>query len=160
MACTAPLPQKLHALVQPPGAAGTWPARGPAAPVTAGSRVLVVDDNEDAAATLAMLLELSGYRTRTARDGLQALQIAREFEPQIGLLDIGLPFIDGRELARRLRQGPDGARLVLVALSGWGQALDREASASAGFDAHLVKPVDPQVLMDLLAVLMARRARE
>lgn len=121
-------------------------------------RVLVVDDNEDAAATLTMLLELSGYETREARDGLQALAIAREFEPQIGLLDIGLPLIDGHELARRLRRMPGGEHLVLVALSGWGQAPDREASAAAGFDAHLVKPADPQVLLDLLDLLVAQRA--
>ena len=120
-------------------------------------RVLVVDDNEDAAATLTMLLELSGHDTRNAHDGLQALAIAREFEPQVGLLDIGLPLIDGHELARRLRRMPGGERMVLVALSGWGQAPDREASAAAGFDAHLVKPVDPQVLLDRLTMLAAQR---
>jgi CheY-like chemotaxis protein len=127
-------------------------------PAPRGGRVLVVDDNQDAAITLATLLELSGYRTRTAHDGLQALEMARGFAPQVCLLDIGLPLLGGHELAERLRGEPGGADLVLVALTGWGCAPDRAASQAAGFDAHLVKPVEPDALLHLLAELVARRA--
>lgn len=121
-----------------------------------GWRVLVVDDNPDAAASLALLLELSGNQVRIAHDGVQALAVAGEFLPQIGVLDIGLPRMDGHELARRLRAGFDPAPRVLVALTGWGQAPDRETSAAAGFDAHLVKPVEYAALTRLLEELMAR----
>jgi CheY-like chemotaxis protein len=127
-------------------------------PAPRGARVLVVDDNHDAAMTLATLLELSGYCTRSAHDGLQALEMAQVFAPDVALLDIGLPLLGGHELAQRLRRAPGGARLVLVALTGWGCAPDREASKAAGFDAHVVKPVEPDALLHLLAELVARRA--
>lgn len=122
-----------------------------------GLRVLVVDDNTDAAATLALLLELSGHETRVARDGFEALALAAAFRPQVGLLDIGLPDMDGHELARRLREAPGGQQLVLVALSGWSPAPAPDASAAAGFDAHLVKPVGPDALLKQLQALVARR---
>lgn len=104
-------------------------------------RVLVVDDNEDAAESLALLLETKGYETRAAFDGLQGLQSVAEFDPDVVVLDIGMPRLDGLEVARRLRaQYPDRG-LRIVALTGWGLPDDRERSAQAGFDAHMVKPV-------------------
>jgi len=131
--------------------------RGVAAP-PATLRILIVDDNQDAAATLGLLLELGGYATCTAHDGEQALAAAERFRPEVVLLDIGLPLLDGREVARRLRAARWEHRPVLVALTGWGQAPDRLASHEAGFDAHLVKPVDNEALLQLLAELLARGA--
>jgi CheY-like chemotaxis protein len=104
--------------------------------------VLVVDDNEDAACTLAMLLESLGHETRVVHDGASALRAVAEYRPQTLLLDIGLPDIDGYEVARRLRAIQGSERLRIVAISGWGQPDDRERSRGAGFDLHLVKPVD------------------
>jgi len=112
------------------------------APPAAGQRVLVVDDNADAAATLEMLLRSLGYETRVVHDGWEALRLAREFEPDVVLLDIGMPDLDGYEVARRLRAMKRGAALRIVAVTGWGQETDRQRSREAGFDVHLVKPVD------------------
>lgn len=135
-------------------------ARGPAEPrlgAPAAWRVLVVDDNVDAADTLAMLLHLSGHVTRSAHDGVQALVAAEELWPDVVVLDIGLPLLNGLEVARRLRQQPAGQRMLLVALTGWEDGADRLASKAAGFDAHLVKPCDHEQLLQLLPVLLARR---
>ncbi len=118
---------------------------------TTARRILVVDDNRDAAESLAMLLELTGNETHTAHDGLEALETAAQVRPDLILLDIGLPKINGYEAARRIREQPWGKRLVLVALTGWGQDEDRQKSREAGFDGHLVKPVDPETLTKLLA---------
>jgi signal transduction histidine kinase/ActR/RegA family two-component response regulator len=120
---------------------------------TNARRVLVVDDNRDAAESLAMLLMLSGHETHVAHDGLEAVGKARELNPDIILLDIGLPRINGFEAARRIRQQSQGKPLMLVALTGWAQEADRKKSREAGFDAHIVKPVDPDVLTNLLADL-------
>ncbi|MGE0312248.1 MAG: PAS domain S-box protein [Lautropia sp.] len=126
----------------------------PGTPLPGGARrILVVDDNHDAAASLAMLLDLSGDHARTAHDGLQALDVAAEFRPQVVLLDIGLPGIDGYEVARRIRREPWGRQLVLIAITGWGKDEDRRRSREAGFDAHLVKPVAHLALLDLLKLL-------
>ncbi len=114
-------------------------------------RVLVVDDNVDAATTLAMLLKLHGHQTHTAHDGEEALQSADELRPEVMLLDIGLPKLNGYEVARRLREQPWGREILLVALTGWGQEEDRQRSKEAGFDGHLVKPVDLEALKRLLA---------
>jgi CheY-like chemotaxis protein len=114
-------------------------------------RVLVVDDNEDAAATLAVLLGLMGHETRTASNGLRALEVAEVFQPNVTLLDIGMPKLNGYDTARRMRQESWGRDMLLVALSGWGQEADRAKSRSAGFDAHLVKPVDVVEILGLLA---------
>ncbi len=116
-----------------------------------GRRVLVVDDNRDAADSLALLLRLLGDEVRTAHDGPGALAAATAFAPEVVLLDLGLPGLDGYEVARRLRQQPQFARALVVAISGWGQDEDRRQSCAAGFDAHLVKPVDLDVLQRLLA---------
>jgi CheY-like chemotaxis protein len=113
--------------------------------------VLVVDDNEDAAETLAELLELWGYQAIIAHDGETGLQVARRFAPEIAILDIGLPRMDGYELARRLRtseqdeagwQQDEESSTLLIALTGYGQEEDRRKALEAGFDHHFTKPVD------------------
>jgi CheY-like chemotaxis protein len=116
-------------------------------------RVLVVDDNEDSALSLAMLLEMHGYAVTTAFRGSEALQKAAEESPDVALLDIGLPDMSGYELARRIRSSPRAVSLTLVALTGWGQDEDRRAAEGAGFDHHFTKPVDPDALEQLLQQL-------
>jgi signal transduction histidine kinase len=123
----------------------------PPAPLAAGRRVLVVDDNHDAGDSLADLLELSGHEVRVARSGAQSLELAREFRPDVGLLDIGLPGMNGFELAARLRAEAFGQAMILVALTGYGQDEDRRRSREAGFDHHLTKPADLRQLTALLA---------
>ena len=122
---------------------------------TPARRILVVDDNRDAAESLAELLQLSGHQTRLAYDGLEAVRAAAEFRPELVLLDIGLPQLNGFEAARRIRAEPWGQDMVLVALTGWGQDEDRRKSSEAGFDQHLVKPADHRELMSLLERLPA-----
>jgi PAS domain S-box-containing protein len=114
-------------------------------------RVLVVDDNEDVAHSLALLLQIKGHEVRTAHDGLTALNVAGEFLPEVVLLDIGLPTMDGYEVARRLRQQTGLENVVLVAVTGYGQEEDRRRAEEAGFDAHLTKPAEPAALQRLLA---------
>jgi signal transduction histidine kinase/ActR/RegA family two-component response regulator len=123
-------------------------------------RLLVVDDNRPAARTLTMLLELEGFITRVAHDGAAGLEAARAFQPQVALLDIGLPVMDGYALAARLRQEPTLAGLKLVALTGYGQDSDRRRAEAAGFDRHLVKPVRPELLLRLLSELLEGAAVE
>jgi PAS domain S-box-containing protein len=113
-------------------------------------RILVVDDNRDAALSLASLLELKGHRTAVAFDGADALDQARRFHPDAAILDLGLPGMNGFELCRRLRQDFASPRMFITALSGWGQDDDRRRSREAGFDAHLVKPVEYEALSKLL----------
>jgi CheY-like chemotaxis protein len=113
-------------------------------------RVLVVDDNRDAVESLAILLEMMGYEVRTAGDGLEAVTETQAFSPDVVLLDIGLPVLNGYEAAERIRALDGGGSVVLVALTGWGQEEDRRRSREAGFDHHLVKPVDPDALEALL----------
>ena len=114
-------------------------------------RVLIVDDNRDAADSLGVLLTLHGVETRTAHNGVTALEVLEEFRPAIILLDLGMPGMDGYELARRVRQHPHGRHVTLVALTGWGQERDRRRTAGAGITHHLVKPVDLVVLRQLLS---------
>jgi PAS domain S-box-containing protein len=116
-------------------------------------RVLVVDDNRDAAASLAMMLTLAGHDTRTAHDGLQALELADAFRPDVILLDIGLPKLNGYDTCRRIREQPWGREIFTVAVTGWGQEDDRRRAQAAGFDQHLVKPVEFAALAQLLAEL-------
>jgi PAS domain S-box-containing protein len=116
-------------------------------------RVLIVDDNADAAESLAVLLSMHGHDTRVANDGEAALVSAAGFRPDVVFLDIGMPNLDGHETARRLRAQPGGNAMVIVALTGWGQAEDRQRSKDAGFDHHLVKPADPAVVSKLIASL-------
>jgi CheY-like chemotaxis protein len=123
------------------------------APQAAGRRVLLVDDHEDARAMLRMMLELIGHEVAEAGDGLAALEAARAFRPQVAVVDIGLPRIDGYEVARRLRADPATAGIALIALTGYGQDEDRQRALEAGFDEHLVKPVDEQRLLGAIARL-------
>ena len=116
-------------------------------------RILVVDDNEDSAQSLAMLLRITGNETFIAHDGQAALDAASKHHPDVVLLDIGLPALNGYEVARRIRSQPWGKEIVLIALTGWGQEDDRSASRGAGFDAHLVKPVNHEELTRLLAAI-------
>jgi PAS domain S-box-containing protein len=126
-------------------------------PIPAVSRrILIVDDNEDGAEFLAVLLQLSGHETRKAHDGLEAIEAAERFQPDAVLLDIGLPRLNGYEVCRRIREKTWGKDLVLVALTGWGQEEDLRRSKEAGFDAHMVKPVDHDALMKLLDSLPTR----
>ncbi len=138
--------------VAPPSAepAASAPPAAVPAPTGAARRVLVIDDNQDTAASLAMLLRLWGHEIRTANDGASGLKAAESYRPQVVLLDIGLPGMDGYELARRLR-AEFGSRLLLVALTGYGQEEDRQKALRAGFNAHLVKPAAPAELKALLA---------
>ncbi len=114
-------------------------------------RVLVTDDNVDAATSLAMMLELMGNEVRIAHDGLEAIAAAEELRPDVILLDIGMPRLNGYDACRRIREQPWGAGIYIVALTGWGQEEDKRRSREAGFDHHLVKPVDPVALGELLA---------
>ena len=105
-----------------------------------------------------MLLRLSGHETHTAHDGVLAMEAAERLRPDVVLLDIGLPRLNGYEVCRRIREQPWGKDLFLVAVTGWGQEEDRHRSREAGFDTHIVKPVDPEALMKLLASLPSRGA--
>ncbi|MGE3779774.1 MAG: ATP-binding protein [Pirellulaceae bacterium] len=117
-------------------------------------RILVVDDNPDSATSLAMLMKITGDETYTAFDGLEAVEVAATFKPDVILLDIGLPTLNGYEACRRIRQQPRGKNIVIVALTGWGQEEDRERSRHAGFSGHMVKPVELAALTKLLADLL------
>jgi PAS domain S-box-containing protein len=125
-----------------------------------GRRILIVDDSEDGAESLAMLLRLEGHETYKAHDGQEAIKAAERLRPDVVLLDIGLPILNGYEVCRRIRREAWGQHLTIVALTGWDQEEDRHRSREAGFDAHMVKPVDHDELLKLLAslpVLLDRR---
>ncbi|NML15670.1 PAS domain S-box protein [Azohydromonas caseinilytica] len=124
----------------------------PPASVAPARRVMVVDDNADAAESLALLLELQGHEVRTAHDGPGAVALACEYRPELAIVDIGLPGFSGYEVARRIRAQDGGSALLLVALTGWGQAQDRQAALDAGFDRHLTKPVAPEQLDELFTL--------
>jgi signal transduction histidine kinase/ActR/RegA family two-component response regulator len=136
-------PSSSAAVSQPPG-------------VVTARRVLIVDDSLDGAESLAMLLQLGGHETHVAHDGIEGIEAASKLRPDVVLLDIGLPRLNGYEVCRRLRAEPWGKDLMLVALTGWGQEEDRHRSNDAGFDAHLVKPVDHDALLKLLASVPGR----
>ena len=118
---------------------------------TAGRRILVADDNRDAAESLAMLLEMSGHEVRVAHHGHGALAVAQVFRPDTAVLDIGMPDLSGYEVAQALRAEPWAAGIRLIALTGWGQDSDRQRAMEAGFDHHVVKPVDPERLAELVS---------
>ncbi len=120
-------------------------------------RILVADDNCDAAEALSLQLQLAGHDVRTAHDGAEALAMTESFEPDIVLLDLGMPKMDGYEVARRVRMRPQGRRVRLIALTGWGQQQDRDRTSAAGFDAHLVKPVSDVHLFRALATAVDTR---
>jgi CheY-like chemotaxis protein len=116
-------------------------------------RILVVDDNRDLTDTLGMMLRFSGNAIRTAHDGEAAVAAAEEFNPDIIILDLGLPKLNGYEACRRIRQQPGGKKRIVVAVTGWGREEDRRRTKEAGFDLHWVKPVNPAALTKLLAEL-------
>jgi CheY-like chemotaxis protein/anti-sigma regulatory factor (Ser/Thr protein kinase) len=136
-------------------AAATW--NGDAQASRSALRILIVDDNQDAAHSLALLLRLKGNETRTAYDGEEGVKLAEEFRPDVMLLDIGLPKLNGYEACRRIRHHAWGKEIVLVAVTGWGQDEDRRRSQEAGFDHHLTKPIVPEELMKLLRELQPER---
>jgi CheY-like chemotaxis protein/two-component sensor histidine kinase len=118
-------------------------------------RILIVDDNRDAADSLGMMLRMMGNEIHTAYDGAAAVRVAGEFRPQVVLLDIGLPKLNGYEACRRIRQEPWGKSIIVIAVTGWGQDEDKRKADEAGFDRHMVKPVDPRSLITLLSTLSA-----
>jgi len=128
------------------------PAQSPA--IKNGRRILVADDNVDAAATLSLLLEMMGHEVRTVHDGAGAVTVAETFVPHLVLLDIGMPRMDGYEACRHIRAQHWGHSMPVVALTGWGQTEDRQRSANAGFNQHLVKPVDRAALQRVLATFL------
>ncbi len=140
---------RLPVLAESTSSTPTQPVRAQA-PETSRS-ILVVDDNADSAKSLAMLLKLGGHSIRTAHDGLEALAAAENYRPDVVLLDIGLPRLNGYDVARRIREQPWGSEMTLIALTGWGQDDDRQKSKDAGFDEHLVKPVEIASLKKILA---------
>ncbi len=131
------------------------PLRPAALPALAGPvrslRVLVIEDNADARETLTVALALAGHQVHDAADGVEGMALAAAVTPDVVLIDIGLPGLDGYEVARRLRARPEGRTALLVALTGYGREEDRRRAEEAGFDAHLVKPADPARLLALLA---------
>jgi two-component system CheB/CheR fusion protein len=118
--------------------------------------VLVVDDNADSADSVAAILEASGHDVQVAYSAQKALEMAVEYQPDIMLLDIGLPDMDGYQVAKHLRQTPELREMRLIAITGYGQESDRERSREAGFDEHMVKPVEWRKLEELLTSLMKR----
>ena len=131
------------------GAASTPSPAGLTRSITA-QRVLVVDDNRDGAESLARLLRRLGYEVAAEYDGLTALERAKHFEPDVVLLDLGMPKVDGFQVCERLRAHTWKRRPCIIALTGWGRENDLARTKTAGFDAHLVKPVSPDVLIELL----------
>jgi CheY-like chemotaxis protein len=130
--------------------------RDPAALSTA-LRILIVDDNRDSAESLGLLLRLTGNDIRTAHDGVEACEAASRFCPDVAVLDIGLPRMNGYEVARRIRRESWGKSMVLIAVTGWGQESDKHSAHEAGFDRHMVKPVDPAAFLRLLASIDQER---
>ncbi|HXK24975.1 MAG TPA: ATP-binding protein [Myxococcota bacterium] len=126
-------------------------AAAPDASPASWRRVLIVDDNPDSTESLALLLARRGHEVRAANDGLRAIELAREFRPDLVLLDIGMPGLNGYETCQRIRKEPWGSGITMIAVTGWGQEQDRRMARSAGFDAHVVKPLDLDVLMSVVA---------
>src|SRR5690348_3970095 len=117
---------------------------------TVPQRILVVDDNHDSARTMSLLVRKMGYDVETAFDGPEAIEKAAAFRPEVVLLDIGLPTLDGYEAAQRIRELLASRPVTLIALTGWGQEEDRRRALEAGFDHHLTKPADPEILKRLV----------
>jgi CheY-like chemotaxis protein len=116
-------------------------------------KILVVDDNHDSALSMSMMLSIMGHETRTAHDGESAVITAETFLPEVILLDIGLPKLNGYEVAQRIREKSWGTSMYLIAVTGWGQDEDRQRSTEVGLNLHMVKPVEPSALEKLLASL-------
>ncbi len=139
-----------------PGVPGTPRNELPTVPSVRARRVLVVDDDPDAGDSLAFVLRLEGHQVRVARGGPAAIEMADSYPPELVFLDLGMPGMDGYELARRLRKLPRLANTMLVALTGWGREEDRLRTREAGFDHHLTKPAEPEALQKLLALVGKR----
>ena len=141
--------------VRLPRRAAAGKSQNPATPALAARpprqrRILIADDNRDSAETLAALLRMEGHEVTSVHDGPVALSVFSELKPDVALLDIGMPGLTGYEVARKMRQAGSKAPLTLIAITGWGQDIDKERAFAAGFDHHLTKPVDPQRLVELL----------
>jgi PAS domain S-box-containing protein len=145
-----PLPVLLPVPLASPGPAAPVPMADPA-PATAGRRILVVDDLRESADSLALLLSMSGHETQAAYDGVEAVKSAEAFRPDVILLDIGMPKMNGYDACRAIREQPWGKSILMIALTGWGQEGDRRLSTAADFDHHLVKPVDYEDVIKLIA---------
>ena len=130
--------------------------QSPQAPAAATHRILVVDDSRDSAETMAMLLQIGGHTVRVAFDGPSALPAVREFQPDLVLLDLGLPGLTGYEVAKKVQEMTLAHRPMLVAMTGYGQQGDRQRTRAAGFDHHLVKPVDLEMLQQILLTVPQR----
>ncbi len=137
---------RLPVVAEPKGAASAAGSQ----PSGAGRKILVADDNRDAAESLAMILAILGHEVHTASDGQEAVDAAEALRPDMVVLDIGMPRLNGYQAARRIREQPWGRNIVLVALTGWGQAEDKRQAMAAGFTAHMVKPAEPTALAALL----------
>src|SRR5262249_33091436 len=141
---------RLPIIVEPAQSPDSGARRLGVEPTSGSRKILVVDDNPDALRSLEILLRVTGNEIRTARDGVEAIGVAGEFRPDIVLLDIGMPRMNGYEAARHLRQQPWATQTTLIAITGWGQDGDKQRAFDAGFDHHLVKPVDPAMLMQMM----------
>lgn len=148
---------RLPLMSQKPKAPEVISVAAPVVPIS-GQRLLIVDDNRDAAVSLSMLLRLQGHEVRVAHDGPSGLEMAKEFQPNVIFLDIGMPGMDGCEVARQVRKTPGIEQTVLAALTGWGQQEDRRRTADAGFNHHFVKPPDPKQIEKLLNELKATKS--
>jgi CheY-like chemotaxis protein len=137
-------------LVESTAAVQAAPQDALAAPAFGGLRILVADDNQDAAETMSVLLEVLGHEVRRVHDGEAAVDMTAAFDPHLVLLDIGMPKLNGYESCERIRACEGGAARTLVAVTGWGQPQDLKSSSDAGFDHHLVKPVDIDTLVRLI----------
>ena len=138
------------------GAALGASARAPEGAAAGAMHVVLADDNVDFAESLQSILEMKGHDVTVVHDGEAALEAMRRRRPDVAILDIGMPGLNGYDVARRVRADPATAALVLIAVTGWGQAADKQAAVDAGFDRHLVKPLEPDVLLDVLAALPPR----
>jgi CheY-like chemotaxis protein len=136
-------------------AAPPRPAPEPAAPRGAARRILIADDNRDAAESMALVLRMLGHDVRSVHDGSEAVRTAEAFAPEVVLLDIGMPLMNGYDAARAMRAAPWGQEMFLVALTGWGQDDDRRRATEAGFDLHFTKPLEPA---DLRRIVEMKRA--
>jgi CheY-like chemotaxis protein len=138
------LPRRAFAVSLPPV------PTGPASTGGVKRRVLIADDNRDAAESLAILLQMDGHEVTVVNDGLEALAAVRARRPDVALLDIGMPKMDGYQVARALRQSADTRSMALIAMTGWGQESDKARALEAGFNQHFTKPVEPALIMALL----------
>jgi two-component system, chemotaxis family, CheB/CheR fusion protein len=141
---------RLPVLTPTPQPAQAGAAHHGAADRASGQRILIVDDNVDSAESMALLLQLNGHEVMFVQDGSAALALSSTFHPKVILLDIGLPGLDGYSVAQKLRKQPETRDVMLIALTGYGQPEDRERSKAAGFDYHLVKPVDHNAIENLI----------